>query len=255
LEQIARLIGATSLIVALLFVSEATVAAPAHSAPTDECLAAPNGAAPLGKRWYYKLDWETQRKCWYLRAPGEPIRQEALPVTPPKSPHLLPVPSAPAAAVDNATISLSTGSSAPHVEMPSDRPTGALGNNISAKDFELPAAHPGQPSTPEIAIVDAPASSPPKNAASTDAYARIKAQDVPSDTASMPDYVERVVRNRAQTKNAGLPPIAYAILALGSVIGAFLLRRLIKKAIPRSVRIFRTRSTKSEDQSQPQALS
>lgn len=32
------------------------------------CLEAPVGQAPDGKRWYYRLDREDHRKCWYLRS-------------------------------------------------------------------------------------------------------------------------------------------------------------------------------------------
>src|SRR6516225_8195844 len=32
----------------------------------DECLAAPNAAAPAGSHWYYRLERPTQRKCWYI---------------------------------------------------------------------------------------------------------------------------------------------------------------------------------------------
>lgn len=40
-----------------------------HDATTS-CLEAPAGPAPQGRRWYYRLDRETQRKCWYVRARG-----------------------------------------------------------------------------------------------------------------------------------------------------------------------------------------
>lgn len=38
----------------------------ASHAATDDCLAAPKGAAPNGQHWYYRLERATQRKCWYL---------------------------------------------------------------------------------------------------------------------------------------------------------------------------------------------
>ena len=44
---------------------------PAHAA--DECLAAPNAAAPAGSHWYYRLERPTQRKCWYLGEAGRAI--------------------------------------------------------------------------------------------------------------------------------------------------------------------------------------
>ena len=42
------------------------VAAPTSTARAKDCLAAPNSPAPEGRWWYYRLDWPTQRKCWYL---------------------------------------------------------------------------------------------------------------------------------------------------------------------------------------------
>ena len=63
-----------TLVVALLTLG-ATVPAPANSLHADECLAAPNSPAPEGSWWYYRLDWPTQRKCWYLRAPDRSLRR------------------------------------------------------------------------------------------------------------------------------------------------------------------------------------
>lgn len=40
---------------------------------TTSCMEAPAGQAPDGKRWYYRLDREDHRKCWYVR----PRRHEA----------------------------------------------------------------------------------------------------------------------------------------------------------------------------------
>ena len=33
-----------------------------------KCTEAPVGLAPKGEHWYYRLDRETHRKCWYIRA-------------------------------------------------------------------------------------------------------------------------------------------------------------------------------------------
>lgn len=46
-------------------VSQAAAAAP-------ECLAAPNDTPTAGRRWFYRLDRASNRKCWYLREAGEP---------------------------------------------------------------------------------------------------------------------------------------------------------------------------------------
>jgi len=60
---------------ATLVISGACIAAPANTANADDCLAAPNSAGSTGQRWYYRLDRATQRKCWYLRAPGQPAKK------------------------------------------------------------------------------------------------------------------------------------------------------------------------------------
>ena len=40
----------------------------------DECVAAPNSQAPQGSHWYYRIDHENQRKCWYARPEGVKVR-------------------------------------------------------------------------------------------------------------------------------------------------------------------------------------
>ena len=37
----------------------------------DDCLPGPNGASPQGQHWFYRLEKETKRKCWYLRTASE----------------------------------------------------------------------------------------------------------------------------------------------------------------------------------------
>jgi hypothetical protein len=54
----------------------------------DECLAAPNAAAPGGSHWYYRLERPSQRKCWYIGEAGRPVaspnlRAAAKPPAPP----------------------------------------------------------------------------------------------------------------------------------------------------------------------------
>ena len=69
-RRVPTLIKSITLVVALL-----TLDAPANSLHADDCLAAPNSPAPEGSWWYYRLDWPTQRKCWYLRAPDRSLRR------------------------------------------------------------------------------------------------------------------------------------------------------------------------------------
>src|SRR5712664_2975493 len=37
----------------------------------DDCLAQPNGDAPEGQHWYYRIDRGTKRHCWYLKGQGQ----------------------------------------------------------------------------------------------------------------------------------------------------------------------------------------
>lgn len=40
----------------------------------DECLRGPNGTAPKGSHWYYRVDRSSGRHCWYLGAEGQRVR-------------------------------------------------------------------------------------------------------------------------------------------------------------------------------------
>ncbi|MBB5046466.1 hypothetical protein HNR60_001211 [Rhodopseudomonas rhenobacensis] len=71
---------------------------PLHAA---DCLTAPNGAAPKGAHWYYRLERETKRQCWYTRAksaaPTAAVAEAAAPEpaaaeTPPPPPLSPPAP-------------------------------------------------------------------------------------------------------------------------------------------------------------------
>jgi hypothetical protein len=63
------------LFIATLLIAGLSVAAPTSTAHAKDCLAAPNSPAPEGSWWYYRLDWPTQRRCWYLRALGKAVQQ------------------------------------------------------------------------------------------------------------------------------------------------------------------------------------
>jgi hypothetical protein len=51
-----------------------------HAAAAADCLAEPNRDATEGLHWYYRIDRENDRKCWYLRTlmprPPEPPAAE-----------------------------------------------------------------------------------------------------------------------------------------------------------------------------------
>jgi hypothetical protein len=111
-RQIPRVVGLIAFI-AMLFVLSVDVGLP-NAAPADDCLTAPRSPAPQGTHWYYRMDRTNQRKCWYVRAPGQPAQQApALSASDPAtaaSTHSMPAPSGRKAATSAAS---GPGNSAP----------------------------------------------------------------------------------------------------------------------------------------------
>ena len=79
-RRVRSLIKSIVLIVSVLTLG-AGVGAPGNNLHAEECLSAPDSPSPQGIHWYYRLDWATQRKCWYLRAPARSLRRAALAAT------------------------------------------------------------------------------------------------------------------------------------------------------------------------------
>src|SRR5262249_8115969 len=74
--RVPGLIKSITLVVPLL-TSGASVGAPVNILHANDCLAGPDSPSPQGTHWYYRLDWATQRKCWYLRAPRRSLQRAA----------------------------------------------------------------------------------------------------------------------------------------------------------------------------------
>ena len=68
-------------LVTTLLMSWVVVTVLATTARAGDCLAAPNSPAPPGSHWYYRLDWVTQRKCWYVRTLNQSDQQAAAQAT------------------------------------------------------------------------------------------------------------------------------------------------------------------------------
>ena len=79
-RRVASLIKSTVLVVSFLMLG-AGVGAPGNNLHAEECLSAPDSPSPQGTHWHYRLDWATQRKCWYLRAPARSLRRAAAAAT------------------------------------------------------------------------------------------------------------------------------------------------------------------------------
>ena len=256
--QFPRPIGSVAHVVALL-VSGLSIGVPLDPASADDCLKAPNSAAPQGSHWYYRLDRANQRKCWYLRAPGQPAQQAAAPATsaaatPSNSTSAR---SGPMAAVESATAptSITPGDSAPpspHIKIlaVTPKPAPVVGGTTDELVRQGPPKGNAAPAFPEVPAPQASTSSQtsaqaagPVPAASAPwpdprpAFATINAQEpVAVQTDAHADSVQPPARAHASdgekgtprggepANNAGLPVIIFPMLALGLVAAGALSR-------------------------------
>jgi hypothetical protein len=249
-------------LVATLLISGVGVAAPPTTARADDCLTAPNSPAPPGSHWYHYVDRATQRKCWYVRSPGQPAQQVAAPaITGPAALlHSTPAPSGPTPLAAGAQMPLSPGGTtppSPHVKTPSPpvqtsavKPTPAPARGgTTDKTVQQSAQEENTASTPEV-----PASQPstlsetsPQATAppaviwpdAPPAVAAVKAQEpiaVPTDAAAdlVSDDAERTARRTDPITNPGMPMIVILVLGLAGV--GFLSRVVIKNAAARRAR-------------------
>src|SRR5262249_18328988 len=124
--QTARAFASVALVA---LISGANLALPANPARADDCRSAPNSPAPAGTHWYYRLDWPTQRKCWYVRAPSRRTNQAtAAMITPATASHSVPAPSDPTPVMDAAPMSPSPSDAtppSPHAEPSALKPISA----------------------------------------------------------------------------------------------------------------------------------
>jgi hypothetical protein len=244
-------------IIATLVLTALGVGAPTGTARTADCLASPSSPAPNGSWWYYRLDWSTQRKCWYLRALGRPTQQTTERATT-GSGQLARAGSAllestrPSDSTDDSALSLPAADTAPvgsivqevranqaspgQNNIPTTSPTENDAPVVSAKIQQnaddgkaadlLPDRPVQQTSLPDRPVKQTSASSQTNaqaaavDAADMDVVPRIKAQAVSTDdaAASVPDeYIERVVRSRKQASNEQAP-ISFLVIAVGLAV-------------------------------------
>jgi hypothetical protein len=246
--QVGRFVSWTALVV---LVSGANLAMPADSARADDCRAAPNSPAPAGTHWFYRLEWATQRKCWYVRAPVRRIHQATAPKV--ASPML--APSDPATMADTPSqVSAGSGditpgssprkmsafraNSAPVSGAAVDRThqQGAQDESVApAADVAAPEAGPslitgaqtaaspaGEPSDPAITIASAKIQE--------SAAARIRV-DAPADEA------ENNARNGGSANNATIPIVVFPVLALWLALLGMGSRALAKRAAARGAQV------------------
>ena len=209
--QIPRLIRSIAFVVATLPVLGMGIVAPADAAYADDCLAAPNAPSPQGRHWYYRLDWATQRKCWYVRAPG---RRYAV------SSRSIP-------AADTAPMSVSSDDpdpASPHVKMLTVTPKiTSAGNEPVQRDATIALA------------LKSPAlknpSSPTRDQAAEPPAALVAWPDPPPVVARNND-AERSAVSGEPSNNAKIPIMTiFPILALGLAVAAMLSRFFKDRAL------------------------
>jgi hypothetical protein len=242
-----RLAGSIPVIPTLVFAA-LTIGAPANTVHAKDCLASPNSPAPNGSWWYYRLEWATQRKCWYLRPIGTAAEHTAERVTTDQPKPSRSDPSAslrPSDSTDDSARSLPAADTAPVGSIVQEVPATQAS---TGKETSVPTAPPTQNDAPVVsptnqqnahegpaAVTERPvqetsassqtnalaAASGAADVAPPDAAPRIIAHTSTDDAvASVPDdYIERVVRSRKQAANEQAPIPFFVIAIILAAIG------------------------------------
>ena len=121
----------------------ATLMPPGPAPAATPCLAAPNADAPQGRHWYYRYDRVKQRKCWYLGAAGQKVRQAATPAD-----TRAPSRAAPVEETDAAPTKSGAGAAEPHPRA------------VRPAAIDEPAAMPAAPGLPSVLAWPDPPSAP-----------------------------------------------------------------------------------------------
>ena len=261
--------GSIALAAAVLVLGMGGVCGSANIAHADDCIAAPNSAAPQGNHWYYHIDRATHRKCWHLRAPGQssskttaqPTSEAASPPVPVNS-ALAPLASTSAAPSAGTSVSMNAGNDAPpspHVTMLAIRPqTDAVTGAAADDGVERPAARGGsdassmpQAPAPQENTSQAAWPVPTASAAESDAtpdVAPLRPKQPLSDAgtnsirAEVDDAVSSAQR-RAPSSNAGMlgalattPVELLVIFAIVLAMAGILVRAVMNVAAARRER-------------------
>jgi hypothetical protein len=232
--QIARPFAWVALFV---LVSGGNLAVPANPARADDCRAGPNAPAPAGTHWYYRLDWATQRKCWYVRAPGRRMHQATSPaiVTPATASRPTPAPSDPTPAADATPMLPNPGDATPPLSASAFRTIDKT-HRQSAQDESVTPT--GEAPAPQADISsEAPAQvaaspmvaphDPPIEVVS--AKAQESAATLPRTRADgMSDESENSARSGGSINNGATPMLVFPLLALGLALLGVGSRFLVK---------------------------
>jgi hypothetical protein len=242
--RVGRLFSWTALVA---LVSGATLAMPVNLARADDCRAAPNSPAPAGTHWYYRLEWTTQRKCWYVRAPARhthhaiarrlapalsapsdstTVADTPSPITPSPG-DITPLPSPARTSASRAISAPPSGAAIDKTHQQSAQddsvvPTAEIAEPEAGTSLiagaQTAASPMGEPSDPAIAIASAKIQ---------DSVATRTRVDVPADEA------ENSVRSGASANNAAIPMVVFPVLALWLALLGIGSRMLVQHAAAR----------------------
>ena len=238
--QIKRPLGSITVVTTLLalFVG-ATVLA--NAARAGDCIAAPNSQSPPGKHWWYRLDWATKRKCWYVGSLSRSA-EEAAPATKWRLVHLRPIsvrPNHQSQADHPSFRPREAGPPSPPVNVIADKPNApsvsptADDTTSSIPEISAPQARTSpkrrrnctdikrcarSSATADVPPATSEASAPQANALSETSPAEVVQKSVAVSTASqgrVSDDVEPNVRAGELTDTARLPTTSFSISRLG----------------------------------------
>jgi hypothetical protein len=223
----------------LTLTSGAMTTVPFDLARANDCLGAPNSPAPKGSHWYYRLNRETQQKCWYVRSSEKQPQRATVRATS----IAVAVPSTRAGPISSAVSSgthSSSGQLEPSTSATQDPASNTVSNSLASAPQEdiQPSALRGNASSdasgqvtattavawPEPAPV-APSVTPrDANAAAVDAI-----MNPVSDTA------DSIVGNGEQTSKFEIPIAVFPALAIGLLVIGFGVRLIMKDYYARRV--------------------
>jgi hypothetical protein len=256
--QIKRPLGSITL-VTMLLVSFVGITVLPNTARADDCIAAPNSQSPPGKHWYYRLDWATNRKCWYVGPLGRSVQEVAPSAMKGRVTHLRSVPARPNKRLQADDPSLSPGEAgppSPPVKMTAVKPNAASvsatadeatssfpeksasqastsSETVAKEAAPASSAGPTSSATTDVSTPEAPA--PQANALSETGPRAVVRESIAVSTEShlgrLSDDVEPTFAVIKLTDNAWLPMRSLLYLALGlAVVGilSFVVLKLFK---------------------------
>jgi hypothetical protein len=232
--QIARPFAWVALFV---LVSGGNLAVPANPARADDCRAGPNAPAPAGTHWYYRLDWATQRKCWYVRAPGRRLHQAAAPaiVTPATASRPTSAPPEPTPAADATPMLPNPGDATPPLSASAFRTIDKTHRQSAREEGVTPTTEAPAPQADISSEASAQGAAPPMVAPHDPPIevASAKAQEsaaIPPHTRvdGMSDESENSARSGGSISNGATAMIVFPLLALGLALVGVGSRFLVK---------------------------